>query len=116
MIKKRFGFAIQGIIAAAKSEWSFRVHLLATILVIIFLLISKPEPIWCAVILFLIGAVLSAELFNTALESALDAIHPNPHPLIKKAKDCAAGAVLILSLGAVAVFGLLLWQLYMPKV
>jgi diacylglycerol kinase (ATP) len=47
--------------------------------------------------------VLVAELFNTALESLIDHLHPEIHPAIKIAKDSAAGAVLLLSAGAVIV-------------
>ena len=48
--------------------------------------------------------VLAAELFNSALEAALDRLHPERHPAIKVAKDCAAAAVLLLSLTALGVF------------
>jgi undecaprenol kinase len=51
---------------------------------------------------------LAAELLNTALERVIDHLHPESHPSIKIAKDCAAGAVLVLSLAAVAVFVALL--------
>jgi diacylglycerol kinase (ATP) len=47
--------------------------------------------------------VLSAELFNTALEAAIDRASPEHHPLAKVAKDTAAGAVLISAIGAVIV-------------
>lgn len=50
------------------------------------------------------GMVLAAELFNSALEAALDHLHPERHDAVRIAKDCAAGAVLVLSLTAAAVF------------
>jgi undecaprenol kinase len=115
-IKKRFGFAFNGIRLAWIGEWSFKVHLLATILIVGFLVCTKPEPMWWAIVFLTVGSVLAAELFNTALESALNIIHPDFHPLIKKSKDCAAGAVLVLSFVAVAIFATLLWHLYLPKV
>ena len=52
--------------------------------------------------------VLAAELFNTALEAALDRVSTDHHPLAKVGKDTAAGAVLISALGAVIV-GLLIF-------
>ena len=50
------------------------------------------------------GLILAAELFNTALENALDHLSPERHPAIQVAKDCAAGAVLMLSLSGLCVF------------
>ena len=58
--------------------------------------------------------VLGLELVNTAVEASLDLLHAAPHPLVKRAKDAAAGAVLIASCGAVlvglAVLGPPLWD------
>ena len=53
--------------------------------------------------------VLVAEMFNTALEAAIDAVITSYHPLVKVAKDVAAGAVLIAALAAVAVAYLVLY-------
>ena len=55
-----------------------------------------------------ITLVWSAEAFNTALEQLADALHPQQHPGIGRAKDVAAAAVLIAALGA-AVIGLLVF-------
>ena len=60
--------------------------------------------IWWALLLLNCGLVLAAELFNTALEHLIDLLHPGLHPSIKIAKDCAAGAVLILSISAACIF------------
>jgi diacylglycerol kinase len=57
---------------------------------------------WCLIGLA-IGLVLGAEAFNSALESLADAVHPDDHPLIGQAKDLAAGATLLVCLGAAAV-------------
>jgi diacylglycerol kinase (ATP) len=53
-------------------------------------------------------AVLAAELFNTALEQLADRLHPEQHPQIRIAKDCAAAAVLVVSIGAIVVAAALL--------
>ena len=50
------------------------------------------------------GLILALELINTALELALDHLHPAQHPAIEAAKDCAAGAVLMLSITGIGVF------------
>ena len=63
----------------------------------------KPAPIWWALVVVAATAVLSAELFNTALERLADHLHPERHPEIRVLKDCAAGAVLIASIRAMGV-------------
>jgi DNA-binding NarL/FixJ family response regulator len=67
------------------------------VLAIAATLTLDPPLIWTALVVIMIGAVLAAELLNTALEHALDAAHPEPSPLVKIAKDCSAAAVLVLS-------------------
>jgi undecaprenol kinase len=47
--------------------------------------------------------VLAAELLNTAIEELADHLNPDEHPRIRLVKDCAAGAVLVAVLGALAV-------------
>ena len=49
------------------------------------------------------GAVLAAELLNTALEHLADRLHPEQHPVIRTAKDCAAAAVLLASISALLI-------------
>ncbi|TSD74201.1 MULTISPECIES: diacylglycerol kinase [unclassified Janthinobacterium] len=101
---KRMGFALQGIATAFRMESSFRLQCIASLVVLIILIWSKPAMMWWALLLLNCGMVLAAELFNTALEHLIDHLHPTLHPSIKVAKDCAAGSVLILSFGATCVF------------
>jgi diacylglycerol kinase (ATP) len=74
------------------------------VIVVGVLLWRRPAPLWWALLLVNCGMVLAAELFNSALEAALDLLYPEEHAAIKLAKDCAAGAVLMLSLTAGCVF------------
>lgn len=101
---KRMVFALQGIAVAFRTESSFRLQCLATLLIFFILACTKPPTIWWALLLLNCGLVLAAEMFNTALEHLIDHLHPALHPSIKIAKDCAAGSVLILSVSAVCVF------------
>lgn len=96
-------FALNGIRAAFHLESSFRLQCLATLAVIFLLVCTRPPLLWWAVLLMNCGLILAAELFNTALEHLIDHLHPTLHPSIKIAKDCAAGAVLVLSISAVSV-------------
>lgn len=67
--------------------------------------LSKTE--WIAVLLC-IGLVTGLEAMNSALEQALDRVHPEKHPAVGRAKDLAAGAVLIAALCA-GVVGILIY-------
>jgi diacylglycerol kinase (ATP) len=61
-----------------------------------------------ALLALAIGFVLSAEAFNTALEALADRVAPERHPLVAKAKDAAAGAVLLAAVAAAALGGFVL--------
>ena len=63
----------------------------------------RPPLVWIALCIVAAGGVLAAELLNTALEHLADRLHPDRHPAIQMAKDCAAGAVLLASLAAAAI-------------
>lgn len=92
---RSFKYAFQGIRILIRNEHNARIHLCATILVVIaglFFKLTSGE--WIAV-LFAIGFVFSAEAVNSAIEYLADAVSPAPDPLIGHAKDLAAGAVLI---------------------
>lgn len=60
-----------------------------------------------AIVLLMSSVVLAAELFNTAVEALADAVHPQQHEQIRLAKDIAAGAVLLASVVALLVGGLI---------
>jgi len=100
---RRLSFAVAGMVSALRTERSFRIQVLAAIAVLLVLLWVRPAPVWWALVALSIAGVLAAELINTAIESLADHLHPEQHPSIKIAKDCAAAAVLIASIGALAV-------------
>ena len=108
---KRFQYATHGVVAAFRHESNFRLQLVLGLLAIAITLALDPPLVWTALVVIMIGAVLAAELVNTALEHALDAVHPDVSPLVKIAKDCSAAAVLILSVTAVVVFMLMVMAL-----
>jgi len=100
---KSFGYAFQGISYALRTQANLRIHFVISIAAIVAGLWLQISPIEWALIIVTIMIVLSAELFNTALEAAIDRASPEHHPLAKVAKDTAAGAVLISAIGAVIV-------------
>lgn len=108
----RLSYSLQGIQTAWKREASFRFQSLMAAAVVVLLAAVRPSAVWWALLLMNCGLVLAAELFNTALEHALDHLHPEIHPAIKVSKDCAAGAVLVFSLSSVGTFLAFLWSLF----
>jgi len=109
---ERLGFSLRGITYGARHESSIRTHLGATLGLVLLLVWLRPAPLWWAILLSNAGMVLGAEFLNTALEHALDLLHPEIHPTVKAAKDCAAGAVLLVTLVALASFAAFLVSLW----
>jgi len=99
----RLGHALNGLHAAWRLEASVRTHALATVAVAVLLALSHAPALWWAVMALTVGAVVSAELLNTAIEALADHLHPGHHPAIGLCKDVAAGAVLLSTLAALAV-------------
>lgn len=111
-MKKAFYYAFRGIGNAIQSERNMKIHLFVMILVIlagIFFQINFLEWMLCLMMFLL---VIAGEMFNTAIETVVDMAMPEKNELAKKAKDIAAGAVLVLALGAVIVGGII----FFPKV
>lgn len=107
----RLGFAIDGLREAWRSENSFRTHVAAAVALPLALIVLQPAPVWWALAGMAAASVLCAELFNTALETLADHVRPEIHPEIKRIKDMAAGAVLILSIASLWVAAFLLISL-----
>lgn len=107
-----FRDAIRGIATVFRTEWNFRIHCMALMIVLllgIFFRISEME--WIAVVI-VAGLVLSMELLNTGLEYLADTLHPEQARGIGLAKDAAAGGVLIAALAA-AIVGAII---FLPKI
>ncbi len=104
----RLGFAWTGLRVAWRSERSLRTQVWIGLAVIPVMAVLRPALLWWALTGMMITLVLAAELINTALEHLVDHLHPERHPRIKIVKDCAAAAVLLLSIGAMWVGVLML--------
>jgi len=100
---KRLKFAFAGLSEGLRGEHSLRFHAAALVLVALLLIVLRPEPVWWAIVALASSAVISAELFNSALERFADHLHPEQHEQIRVVKDRAAAAVLIAAAGALGV-------------
>ena len=107
-----FKYACMGIKRAIKSERNMKIHVLATLIVTALGFILGLDPLEWVACIFSIVIVISSEMLNTALETIVDLVSPNINPLAKKAKDIAAGSVLVMAIGAFLV-GLII---FIPKI
>jgi undecaprenol kinase len=105
--RRRLGFAVAGVRRVARREKSFRTQLRLGALGAGLALLLRPGLVWTALFALAAALVLGLEMMNAALEEALDRLHPARHPAIGAAKDAAAGAVLVASIGALAVGALM---------
>lgn len=93
--------AIEGILWAVQTQRHLRWHFLAALMVLFAALFFRVKAGEFLLLAFAVTLVLFAELINTALEVVVDLVSPDYHPLARRAKDVAAGAVLVASVGAV---------------
>lgn len=106
-----FYYAFRGIITAIKEERNMKIHVsIATLVVILGLLLTLSKIEWFSIII-IISLVISAEIFNTAIETVVNLVSPKYNELAKKAKDLSAGAVFVLAICSV-IIGLII---FMPK-
>lgn len=109
---KSFGFAFSGIFKVIKEERNIKIHLFAALISIglaFYLHISRID--WL-ILLLIITMIISLELVNSSIEAVVDLASPNKHPLAKKAKDVAAGAVLVAAIASIIIGALLFFPYF----
>lgn len=113
-----FVYAWRGVVELFRSQRNPRVQLFAFAVAIGAGICFKLDRTEWALVILCGALVLTAEALNTAIEFVVDLASPEKHELARKAKDCAAGAALIASLGAAAVgvvvFGAKVWAWINP--
>jgi diacylglycerol kinase (ATP) len=100
--------ATEGILQAAKSQRHLKFHLLAAFSVLLCCFVIGLDKYEFAVIALITIMVIVAEMFNSALEAAVDLTTQEFQPLARTAKDVSAGAVLISAIGAIVIGYLIL--------
>jgi diacylglycerol kinase len=106
--------AVRGIFFTLKSERNFQVEALVAILVLLLMFwlpLTRTEE---AILIMTIVLVLAMELINTAVERVMDILKPRVHPYARVIKDVMAGAVFLVSFGAVLI-GILVFLPYFWK-
>ncbi|TXF78903.1 diacylglycerol kinase family protein [Chryseobacterium sp.] len=108
---KSFSNALNGIFQMMKSERNFQIELFALLINLFLIVLLKLNSVDTALILTVCFAVLSAEIFNTALEKICDVIQPEFDSRIGFIKDISAGAVMLMAFLSVIV-GILVYAKY----
>ena len=111
---RSFRHAIVGILRMIRCQHNAWIHAAATLIVLAaacFLRVSIAD--WCWIILA-ISIVWTAEALNTAFEFLADAASPEFHPLVRDAKDVAAGAVLLTAIAA-SIIGVIIFWPYVER-
>ena len=117
-IKKRkrlinsFKYAFAGLASEFKEERNLKIHIFIMFVVILAGFLLKINTIEWIVCIILFGIVISAELFNTAIERIVDVIMPEKNEKAKIIKDISAGAVLIPAICSV-IIGIII---FLPKI
>src|SRR3712207_5447195 len=107
-VARSFEHAYRGLIYAVRTQRNMRFHVVVAAAVLLVALLVGVSKLELAVLILVILFVFVTEMFNTAMEFAVDLVTKEYHPLAKLAKDVSAGAVLVSSIGAVLVGYLIL--------
>jgi diacylglycerol kinase (ATP) len=100
------GYALRGAQAIVASQHNAWIHALATLVVVTAGALCRLSRFEWLALVFAIVSVWAAEALNTAFELLCDVASPRFHPLVGRAKDVAAAAVLICAVGALVVAAL----------
>jgi len=100
---KSFKYAADGITYCLLTQRNMKIHTAAAIAALALAWYFELPATEIIVLILTIAAVMVAEMINTAIETLVDLISPQYHPLAKVAKNIAAGAVLVSSVASIAV-------------
>jgi diacylglycerol kinase (ATP) len=108
---RSFRFAWEGITSFFQREHNAWLHFMATVAVFTLATLVGVTKTELLALVFAIGFVWVAEMFNTCIERVMDFVSVHEHPDIKFIKDLAAGAVLVAAVTALVVGGVV----FLPK-
>lgn len=103
-----FRFALFGLWHTLRTQRNMRIHVLAAGAAVVLGVWLRLSAAQWAILVAAIGLVLISEMVNTVVESIVDLVCPEYHPLAKTVKDAMAGTVLLAAMVAVIVGSLIL--------
>ena len=98
-----FNFAIEGLLHSVRTQRNMKIHLVIALLTLIAAGILGVSKIEAILLLLVIAMVIVAEVINTAVETVVDMVSTQYHPLAAIAKNVAAGAVLVAAINAMVI-------------
>lgn len=104
----------KGILFTLRNERNFQVEITVALLVLLFMVWLPITSLEQLVLILAIVLVLSLELVNTAVERVMDILKPRVHPYARVVKDVMAGAVFVVSFGAL-ILGLVIFLPYLIR-
>ena len=104
--------AVNGLIYATTTQSNIKKQLFIAVCVLVLSLFYKLETTQFLCLTFAVFLVIFAEMVNTAIETVVDMVSHERNPKAKLAKDIAAGAVLVVAMGA-AIMGVMIFG---PKI
>lgn len=107
--------AFRGLIILIRNERNARIHFMTAVLVTTAGFVFRINSTQWAIILLLFAMIISAEMFNSAIEKLADLVEPNLNNEIRDLKDLAAGAVLWASMVSV-IIGIIIFAPYILKI
>jgi diacylglycerol kinase len=106
---RSFGYALVGLAFMLRTQGNAKVHLVATLVVAgagLWFRLDRGEWLWLVAALAL---VWMSEATNTAIEHLCDVVSPGHRESVRRAKDVAAGSVLVAAVAAAAVGVAVFW-------
>lgn len=100
-----FRYSMAGLASAWRNEGSFRLEVVAALILIPLACALPVSPLERALLIGTVLLVLVVELLNSSIESAIDRISLERHPLSKRAKDTGSAAVLLVVLIPLLTWG-----------
>ncbi len=109
---KSFGWAIEGVRTVWREEINFRIEATISVIVLVLAFYLNFLILEWIIIIGCMGAVLSAEIINTAIEDLCNKVEPNTDPIIGKIKDMMGGFVLVVCTTS-AIIGVIVFSNYL---
>ena len=106
---RSFRYALDGLRFTFVTQHNAQIHVASTLVVVAigwWLQLNANDWRWLVIAIVLVWL---AELFNTAIEYLCDLISPEFHLAVRRAKDIAAGAVLVSAIGALVLGAVTFW-------
>jgi diacylglycerol kinase (ATP) len=98
-----FTWAFEGIVYVLRTQRNMQIHVAVAVVALVLGLLLEFSRVELALVIGAVSLVLVAEMMNTAVEAAIDAVVTTYHPIVKIAKDVSAGAVLVATANALAI-------------